>query len=367
MKRPVALLLPHLLAGGAERAMLDIARGLAQRGLTIHLLLVRKEGPYIELLPEGVRVVDLGARRALASLLKVVRYIRRERPSVLLTTLPETNVIAMLAGLLSARRTPVIVRRAGILTMELANGSIKQRMTVRIESHLLRSASAVIVNSLAVAKDLKRYAPKASPPIHVVHNPVVWPDHAHKAAMPVDHPWFNDGTIPVVLSVARLAPPKDVPTLLRAIAKVRETRMVRLAVLGDGPQKAHLTQLARDLRIADSVDFLEFRINPFAYMAKADVLVLSSRYEGSPNVLVQAMACGTPIIAADCPGGVRETLEDGKLGALFPVGDAGCLAAAIRQTLDAPPNAASLFAKAKEFCAAPAIGKYLEVLAEATT
>lgn len=346
--------------------MLDIAIGIAERGLAVDLILVRAEGPYLELLPPEVRLVDLAAQRALTSVPRLVRYLRRQRPSVLIATLPETSVIAMVAMKLVGVPVPLIVRRASNFTMEYASSGFKERMTLKIEKAMLPSATAVVVNSPGVAEDLNRRAPRASDRVRVIHNPVVWPDHLERAAMPVDHAWLEDPQTPVVLSAGRLVSPKDHATLLRAFAEVATMRPARLVLLGDGPQRDDLTKLAEELRIAHVVDFAGFQINPIAYMSKAAVFVLSSEYEGSPNVLIQAMACGTQVVSTDCPSGPREILEGGRWGRLVPVADMHALAAAIIAAIDNPIDAAQLMFRANDFCAESSIDGYLDVISSAT-
>ena len=320
----------------------------------------------MDLVPTDVRVVDLSARRALASLLPLVRYLRRRRPSLLMATLPEANVVAVIGSMLVPVPMPVILRRASNLTMEYASGSTKVRLTLLLEQLLLPRAAAVVVNSPRLSEDLKQRVPLASHLVRVIHNPVVWPDHLQQAALPVDHPWMNQTLMPVVVSVGRLSPPKDHQTLLEAFAQVVKSRPARLVVLGEGPDREELTNLADRLGIGSFVDFVGFRLNPFSYMSRARVVVLSSRYEGLPNVLVQAMACGTQVVSTDCPSGPGEILQDGRLGRLVPVGDSSALAAAIRETLDGPANRAALMARANDYSAESSIAAYIDLITSVT-
>ena len=210
--------------------------------------------------------------------------------------------------------------------MELRQGGLKARAVLRLERLLLRYADVVIANSRGAADDLVGAAPNLAPQVtRVIHNPVVWPELAEKAVEPVDHPWFQDSSLPVVLAAGRLVPVKDYPTLLEAFANVvLKVRLARLVVLGEGPERAALRLLVEDLGIEDAVDFPGFVSNPYSYMSRAKLFALSSLYEGSPNVLVQAMACGTPVVSTDCPSGPREILRDGALGRLGPSGRLAC-------------------------------------------
>ncbi len=364
MRRPVALYMPSLDGGGAERAMLDVARGLAQRGLPVDMALVQAKGPYLDLLPGGVRLIDLDSRRCLTSLPRLLRYMRRERPRLLISTLPEANTVALIARRALGGRVPVAARRANTFTMEYANAALKDRVTLRLERRLLSSADVVVVNSHGVADDLKRSAPAISRQVHVIHNPVVWPDHAEKAMAPVKHPWFGGAGPPVVLSAGRLTPTKGHATLLEAFAELVKSRPARLVTLGEGPERGRLLELARKLGIERSVDFPGFQVNPFGYMARAKVFALASTYEGFPNVLVQAMACGTPVVSTDCASGPREILEGGRWGRLAPVGDHHALAKAMLETLDAPIAPDLLVSRASAYSAEASIDRYMEIIPE---
>ena len=214
-----------------------------------------------------------------------------------------------------------------------------------VQASLLPRADAIITNSVGSSEDLARNLPRASPRVRTIHNPVVWPSLADEACMPVEHPWFRDPGAPVILSAGRLEPQKDHATLIRAFALVAQHRDVRLVVLGEGVERRNLVRLTHDLGVAHRVDFPGFHVNPFAFMAKSRLFVLSSTHEGMANVLIQAMACGTPVVSTDCPSGPREVLEDGKWGPLVPVGHPESLANAMLTAMDHAPDSASLISR----------------------
>lgn len=358
-----AFFLPSLAGGGAERATIDIAAGLARRGLAVDMVLARAEGPFIDLFPEGVRRVDLGGKVG-ASLPGLLRYLRWARPGALVSCLFHANAAALAARALLGGKVAVAVRQANDFAAEYAASGFRDRAGMRLERRLLRFADAVVANSQAMAETLARDLPRIARRVRFIRNPAVGPDIARLAAAPADHPWFDGGGPPVVLSVGRLVPQKGHRTLLRAFAKLRESRSARLAVLGEGPERPALEALARELGIAGDVVLPGFRINPFAWMARASVFALSSSFEGCPNALVQAMACGAPVVSADCPTGPGEILEGGKWGRLVPVGDPAALAAAIRDTLDAPAPPELLKARAGAWSAEASVDRYAQLLAE---
>ena len=342
--------------------MLSIATGLMARGVTVDLVLVSAEGEHMSEVPDGVRLIDFGSNRTASGILKFFLYLRKERPCALLTTLPQTIVVALVGKLLVGRCLRVVVRIQNTFTEVFDNGSFKQRQTLRLMKLLLPTADRIVSISQGVAADLSQVVPAASHKISTIYSPVVWPDHAEKAAASVDHPWFDVEGDPVILSAGRLTTVKDHATLLRAFAEVVRLRPARLVILGVGPERGNLLELAESLKVSQHVDLPGFKINPFAYMARSKLFVLSSRYEGFANVLPEAMACGTPVVSTDCRSGPREILEGGKWGRLVPIGDWRTMAEAILETLDNPVPSERLIARASDFSADASIDRYLEVL-----
>ena len=358
----VALFVGTLGGGGAERVMVDIGRGLARRGVTVDLVVIRAEGPYLEIVPPEVRLVDLKSRRTATCLPKFVRYLRRESPKALLATLETPMVLALAARASSARGVRVVLRQASTFSVIFAHASLKDRLIMRMLKLLMPSADAVVTNSLGAAEDLGRSVPRIAERVEVVPNPVVTPELAEQASQPVGHPWFSDDGVPVILSVGRLVPLKDHAMLLRAFARVVNSHPARLVILGEGSERGKLLRLAQELGVAEGFDVPGFQVNPFAYMSKARLLVHSSRYEGFPNVLVQAMACGTPVVSTDCEHGPREILEDGKWGRLVPVGDSDAMVEAIIGTLRDPMEPGRLVSRASVYSAEASVDRYMEVL-----
>ena len=329
-KMKLALFLPSLRGGGAERVMVNLARGFVERGLQVDLVLARAEGPYLSQVPKEVRVVDLGARRVLLSLPGLVRYLRQERPQAMLSTLNHANIIALWAKKLAHVPTRLVVREANTVSMEATNVAT---LKGKLMPHLIRIfypwADAIVANSRGVAEDLMKLTGLPPDNIKVIYNPVVTPELFVKAEEPLDHPWFGPGEPPVILGVGRLTKQKDFPTLIRTFALVRKERPARLMILGEGEERPNLEALVRELGLEEDVALPGFVENPYKYMKRAAVFVLSSRWEGLPNALIEALALGAPVVATDCHGGSKEILEGGKWGRLVPVGDVEALADAI--------------------------------------
>jgi glycosyltransferase involved in cell wall biosynthesis len=331
----VAIFTADMGGGGAERAMLKLAGGVARRGYPVDLVLSRAGGDYLPEVPETVRVVDLDAGRVLTSLPGLVRYLRRERPSVMLTSLNHVNIVGLWARRLSGVRTRLVVNEQNTLSQDAPNSARRRhRLLPRFVRRFYPWADGIVAVSKGAADDLARTARLPAGSVRVVHNPIVTPELREMAAAPLDHPWFGPGEPPVALAVGRLAPQKDFGTLLRAFARVLERRPARLLILGEGPERPSLEALVPELGLEGSVDLAGRVLNPYPYMRRAGVFVLSSRWEGLPSVLIEALYCGVPIVATDCPSGPVEILEGGEHGRLVPVGDAEALAEGIAAALD---------------------------------
>jgi len=330
----LALFVPDLGGGGAERVMVRLSLGLSDLGHSVDLVLAHKRGPYLAEVPESVRVVDLGARRLAAALPPLLRYLRRERPEVLLATRDDCNVIAALAKRLS-RGNRIYARASN--TLSSACGEGRMRVVPALSRWLLPRLDGLIAPSQGVADDMAEVLRLPRERIAVIPNPVASDELAARAAEPCGHPWLCGGGKPVLLAVGRLTRQKGFDTLLTAFASVRREVPARLVILGEGDSRATLETLREELGLADAVDLPGFTPNPYPHMARASLFVLSSRWEGFPNALVEAMALGTPVVATECPSGPREILRGGHTGPLVPVDDAEALARAILTTLADPP------------------------------
>lgn len=337
----VCIFLPNLDGGGAERTMLNLAKGIAERGFDVDLVLAQAEGPYLKGVPENVRLIDLG-RGGLVGRLKtvkrlpaLVRYLRRAKPDVLLSALTEANVVALCASTLARRPKRVIVVEQNTLSQKaskLAKGLQKWYPTFAKLTY--GKAHRVVGVSQGVVDDLTKNIGISGTNTMVIHNPGITPQIRENAKQPLDHPWFKADQPPVILSVGRLHAQKDYKTLLQAFHLVRAQRVARLIILGDGELRASLEEQIQAMEMTEDVSLPGFVDNPQSYMTNAAVYVLSSRWEGLPTVLVEALYCGTPLVATDCPSGPCEILQGGKLGCLVPMQNPQAIADGIISALD---------------------------------
>jgi glycosyltransferase involved in cell wall biosynthesis len=358
----LAVFVPSFRGGGAERVMLALARGFAGRGLAVDVAVAQNAGPNAPAADEAFRVVDLRARRAMAALPGLARYLRREAPAVMLSALPHANVIALWARSLARAPTRVVLSEHTTASLSAALGTHRgARLLPFFMRRAYPKADAIVAVSDGVAEDLAGLLRLPRAAVTRIYNPVVSRRLDALALEPLDHPWFAPAAPPVILGVGRLTAAKDFGTLIRAFAELRRRRSVRLLVLGEGEERAPLTALARELQVHDDVALPGFDDNPYRYMKRAGTFVMSSRWEGLGNALVEAMACGVPVVSTDCPNGPREILEGGRHGRLVPVGKPSALADAIDASLGGPA-CPSAIARSQAFSVEAALDRYAAVL-----
>ena len=391
----VAFLMGNLHSGGVQRMTMLLAEGLAAQGARVDLVVCDTQGELRHQIPSVLQVVALEPSNPIAARLAVLRadpqgvaaylrplttfkyasptlvclpslarYLRRARPDSLFSATSYLNIEAVLARRLAHVPTRLVLSDRSHFSSGKPRKAWRQRHLAAAMRRTYEQADAITAVSNGVADDIARAIGLRREAITTLYNPTITPDFAARASQPLAHPWFADGTPPVLLAVGRTTFQKDFSTLLRAFARVRKDRPVRLAIIGESnaKQTQRLRELAGELSVQDDFALLGYQPNPLPYMARAAVLVLSSRYEGFPNVLLEALACGTPVVSTDCPSGPSEILDGGAYGALVPVGDDAAMAAAISATLAEPSDPAQLQARAAMFDYRTAIARYAAVL-----
>ena len=350
----IGFYIPSLAVGGAERVTVTIANGLAARGHDVELVISHSRGRLREDVSPDVAVNELATSRVPvagigAHILPLARYLRETDRTLVFAEKIDAGVVCMLAHHLVGGDTPVVpvVHSAFGVSEET---TLKRRVTDLAASRLLPTADHVVAVSDGVARSVRDASAVRPNDVTVLHNPVDIESVQERARDPVNHEWVEDDRVDLVLSVGRLEPQKDHETWLRAFALVHETRPnTRAIIAGKGSQREALLELAQDLGLSEVVSIPGYVDNPYRYMDRASLFVLSSRFEGLPTVLIEALACGCPIVATDCPSGPREILENGTYGSLAPVGDARVIAERVLETLDEPPSSDVLLDRADDF------------------
>ena len=358
-RKRIALFTTFLGSGGAERVTVNLAKGFRDYGLEVDLVLTRF-GPRQYEIPSGVRLIDIGAPRIYAASPGIIRYLRQAKPNIVLSAGTAVNVTVLLAWRLARSRARIFVAEHSIQSEATRNS---RDWRVKLLPAFIRKtypwADGIVAVSKGAANDLVKIAPTLKHKIRVIYNPVVSEGLFVRAKQPLNHPWFRKGQPLVILSAGRLTSLKDFTTLIRAFVLVRKERPARLMILGEGKDRAQLEELIRELGLEEDVALPGFVANPYQYMKRAAVFVLSSRWEALPTVLIEAMACGCPVVSTDCPSGPAEILENGKWGRLVPVQSPELLAKAILETLERPIYAME---RARQFSLEHATQEYLRLV-----
>jgi glycosyltransferase involved in cell wall biosynthesis len=372
----VALFLRNLNGGGVERIMLNIACSMAQQGVQVDLVLIKAEGIFLPQVPPSVRIVDLQTKeidknrsfkfptslQSTTSLIKLISYLKNERPAALLSAGHYLNEIAILAKRLARVSTRIVVSEHTTLSVEAKRvEQISSRVAPIAARIFYPWADEIVTVSRGVAEDLSRISGLPLNGMRTIYNPVITPGLKEQAEVPLNHPWFGEGEPPIILGMGRFVAQKDFPTLIRAFAKVRQVKQVRLMMLGSGREQKNLEALARELGIEKDIAWVGFVNNPFPYMKRASVFVLSSAWEGLPTVLIEALALGLQVVSTNCESGPAEILDNGKYGELVPVGDADAMAQAILQVLSGNYKLVD-FDWLNQFTSETSIQNYLDVL-----
>lgn len=394
-------------ARGAERAAVNLASGLSARGHDVDLLLEEESGWLIEALQaelRGIRIVplrdasvsrlshrlaqayafaammldSLGQRTTDACIRPIfdvlfkddapiaalLRYTERAKPKAVLSLLNYPNAALLIVGRVSRRKFRVVISIHNTISASIGKSDSRRRRDVpRLMKRLFSLADGIVAPSSGVAEDIAAIAGVRRDRISMIHNPVFGPSLLAQAEAEIDHPWLRDPAIPVIVAAGKLKPQKDFPTLLRAFERIRKVLRSRLILLGEGPERCSLLKIVSDLGVAADVSLPGQVRNPFAYYRRAAVFVLSSEWEGLPTVLIEAMACGCPVVSTACPSGPEEILDHGRFGALVSVGDDAALARAVLKTYGNPLPRQVLIDRARCFSIETAAMRYERVLA----
>jgi glycosyltransferase involved in cell wall biosynthesis len=359
----IAVVLQDLAGGGAERVMLNLAKGFADAGHHVQLVLVRCSGEYVDDIPANVELVPLNAGRTIRSINVLAKYLRAQQPDAVISALAHVNIAAIISRSLANKPMTVIVTEHVHVSIDRKNAT---QPLVKAAYWLIpliyRLADHIVAVSKGAATDLARVLRVDTKRVRTIYNPVEV-DHIVASSSPMpDHRWFGTTRHKVLLGVGRLVDAKDFPTLVHALEILRRRDDWKLVILGEGPGREQLESQIRTAGLAEHVDLAGFRHDAASFMAHATVFALSSRWEALPTVLIETLACGVPIVATDCPSGPAEILEAGKYGMLVPVGDAVALADAIERQASQPCDKSANLKRAYSFSTKVAVEQYLRLI-----
>lgn len=374
-----ALLLSGVGVRSRERTLLAVAEAVAKQGVPTDIVTAGAPAGLEEALSERLRLVDLrrwwmcvpGVRRSskmrmYASTPVLAWYLRRYRPEILLSASIPPNLVALWAQYLAGSKTAVILRQSNVVhSADPAYRGVRPRSRDKHIPRWYPRASAVVTVAQDLQANIRQVGGVPAERIYTVPNQNVPPNLGEWEEETVDHAWLaGNRHFRTLIAAGRMVAKKDYPTLLRAFSRVRQCLDVRLLILAnDGPESLRVRAVSEELGVAGAIEQVGFQANPYAWFARADCFVLSSISEGMPNVLVEALACGCPVVSTDCPTGPAEILGRGEYGRLVPVGDSEGLARAIVQTLTEPADRARLRARGRAFTRDRAVASYLRIIA----
>ena len=358
----VAFLLRDLGQGGAERSSLRLANGLASSGMKVTLFVLKKKGEMLDSISPDIQVVDIKS-----SFIRLISEIRSMDIDFLLPIY--TSMRALMAKAILRKSFKVIISQRNMFTMD--RGPIQTKLKFIRCKLLYRFAGACVCISHGVAEEMRTLNLISSDKIHVIYNPVVNKELLSQIDEPLNDPWFNENSSSVIIGIGRFGDQKDFATLLKAFEIVSLNRgNLKLLLFGEGKQRVMLEKMASDLGIAEKVRMPGYTRNPYHYMKRAALFVLTSRFEGFGNVVAEALACGCNVVSTNCKSGPSEILDGGKYGALAKVGDPEDIAIAITKMLDNPLPKELLISRAEYFSEERAVENYhalFTAIADSTT
>lgn len=361
----LAVVMRAFEGGGAQRDMVLLCNALAAKGISIVILVVRNEGPLRSLLDPSVRTIEIPGRRIRYAIPGLRRLIRTLAPRLVISSESNLNLCSLAAVRLLPRasRPRLVLREVGSPSVaQERDPYLQNRIAYRILRYLYRYADKVITLTKGARQDLAQNFLVPERTISwMPSNAVVPPAVADRLAR-----WDGETgrESNLIVCIGRLSPEKDHRTLLRAMTLIGPSRPWRLAVVGDGPERAALEAFVRDNGLSKRTIFTGYVSDPFAWMMRARVAVCSSVYEGLCNAIIEALACGTPVVSTDCPYGPREILQDGRFGTLVPVGDARAMASAVEVALDQDVDRKILMQRGFNYTADRAAAALLDIVAD---
>lgn len=337
MKKKVLIILPNLSGGGAERVIVTLLNNFDREKAEYFFIAVNKKGPYVNDLPSDIKIIDFGIQpffmrpQMFQVQRKLVKEINKIKPDVILTTLTEMNITLLSVKSLLKGSPKIIIRETNPPSPRWHG--LKRKIIKRLYVHMYPKADKVIAISEGVKSDLIEFSKLVESQVQVIYNPLPIRDIQKKSILDLEKIKFPKDRFNIV-SIGRLSEQKDFTTLIKAVNIVRKKHAIQLTILGEGREYANLKKIVEDLDLRDNIKFEGFKSNPYPYLKKSDLFVLSSKWEGFGLVIVEALATGTQVISTESNGAPKEILSHGKYGILTPVGDEKKLASAIIKVLN---------------------------------
>jgi len=359
MNKKIAFYIANLNSGGIGRNTLRIADELKNQGYQVDLVVTKLKGVYVEDVPSDLNVVDLKSRRVLTSIFKLISYLKNEQPNIFISANNLPNIISILSKILSKSKVKMIISiRTHLSSQFNHHNTLKNKIIMYLAKLFYPKSDVIVAVSKGVAEDAVKLINLDKDKIKVIYNPIVSDDINVKKDKKITETWFDLEKTPVIISAGRLTKQKDYYTLIDAFKILRSKRMIKLIILGEGEEKEKIWNYIKINHLEDDIKLKGFVNNPYPYIKKSNVFVLSSQWEGFGNVVAESLAVGTPIVSTDCPSGPAEILDFGNFGKLVPVGNSQKMADSIESILLSSVNHKKLIQRSKVFSVANAANEY---------
>jgi glycosyltransferase involved in cell wall biosynthesis len=364
-KQKLFIVRPSMSYGGADRVTLTLLENLPQDEYDISLVLMRAEGAFFEDIPKHVKLINTNSKNLWLYTFPLLKILKKEKPDIVFSTCGGANMPLSLASFLIPKKKFKLILSERNILFPPGKSKLKRSLMMLAKKLFYVVADHHTAVSKGVKEEMIKTFALSPEQISVVDNPVITPQLLAQAKEEVKHPWFSEErSVPVILHAGRFVYQKDHLTLIKAFKLLTERKEARLFLLGEGPLEEEIKSFVKRNDLLDKVEFAGFDKNPFKYMSKCDLFVLSSHHEGMPGVLVQAMACGAPSISTDCPTGPNEIIKkEFNNGRLVPVGDAVAMASAMEEILTEPLQ--NIEKGVERFKLEVALSSYLKVIQEA--
>ncbi len=373
MRQRIAVLASFSGTSGVERMVTNLVTGFERQGLDVELLLIRltkkAEREYLkDISTKNIRITRLKGGHNLTIIPELVYFLRNNAPEAMLVVKDRAIFAASIASLIAGSSTRIIGRLGTTVSEAIHGKPIINRLTrkamMRFSYRVIDSAICV---SKGVAHDLCLITGIPVSRFHIIPNPVITPELFELASMPCQHPWLKEKVRPVILGIGRLTEQKDFKTLILAFYELKRLwsssgPLPCLIILGEGSMRKELEALVASLGIEADISMPGFQSNPYCYLKNSDLFVLSSKWEGSPNVLTEALSLGVPVVATDCKSGPKDILKNGKVAPLVPVEDPKTMARTMKHVMMSPPPKSALKEAVKDYEQIESVKRYIKVL-----
>lgn len=355
-KRKIAIFLPNLDGGGAEKVFVNLSAAFIKQGFAVDMLLIQKKGELLDSLDAKVHIIDVDSKKIRGSFLPLLSYLRNHDPEILIAVMWPLTVIATIAFRLSRCSGRMVVSDHNTLSLSTAtNSRSNRRMLAQTIKWIYPLADVRLAVSNGVAADIQQLSGLFKSKFNVIHNPIDITTQGDAAKGNL-RGYFR------IINVGSLKRQKNQALLIKAFAKLLEHIDAELVIVGEGELRGELEKLIADLNLQHCVTLTGFKKDVAAEYVQSDLFVLSSDYEGFGNVIVEAMSAGVTVVSTDCQSGPREILAEGKYGRLVPVGDADALAKAMLESLQQPHDEQVLKNRAADFSPEKIANQYLDVM-----